>query len=68
MANTVESAMKTLREIDGLIERIDLAKDGSEISGRDMILIVTILEKVRSAILSSAAYPSIEIEDEEVSA
>ena len=67
MANTVGSAIKTIHEINQLIERINLAKDGSEISGRDMILIVTILEKVRNAILLPATYPSIEIEDEEVS-
>lgn len=67
MDNTVGGAVKTLQEIDGLIERVDSAKDGSEISGRDILLIVNILDQVRNSILKSTAYPPIEIEGDESS-
>lgn len=68
MDNTIGSAVKTLREIDGLIERIDLARNGSEISTQDIFMIVNILDQVRSSILKSTAYPPIEIEGSEPSA
>ena len=62
MDNTIGSAVKTLNRIDGLIERVDSARDGSEISGPDIIMIVNILEQVRESILKSTAYPPIELE------
>lgn len=68
MDNTVGGAVKTLREIDGLIERVDSAKDGAEISGQDILLIVSILDQVRNSILKSTAYPPIEIDGDEQSA
>ena len=68
MDNTVGSAVKTLREIDGILERVNLARDGSELSGQDLILVANILDQVRNSILKSTAYPPIEIEGEAVSA
>ena len=68
MDNTVGGAIKTLREIDGLIERVDVAKDGSELSCMDILLIADILDQVRNSILKSTAYPPIEIEGDEQSA
>ena len=62
MDNTIGSAVKTLNQIDGLIERVDSAKDGSEISQQDIIMIVNVLEQVRGSILRSTAYPPIELE------
>ena len=67
MDNTVGAAVKTLREIDGLIERVNLARKGIEISDEDIILIANILDQIRVSILKSTAYPPIEIEGEEVS-
>lgn len=62
MDNTIGSAVKTLNQIDGLIERVDSAKDGSEISPQDIFLIVNILEQVRGSILKATAYSPIELE------
>ena len=68
MNNTIGSAVKTLNQIDGLIERVDAAKDGSEISQSDLILIVNILDQVRGSILKATAYPPIELEGDGQSA
>lgn len=64
MDNTVGSVIKSIRELDGLIERVDSAREGSDISGADIIMIVTILEEVRQSILKAPAYPPIHIGDE----
>ena len=64
MDNTVGAAVKTLREINCLLERVNIARNGSEISVQDLTLIANILDQVRVSILKSTAYPPIEIEGE----
>lgn len=63
MENTIGSAVKTLSQIEGLVERMRTAKDGSEISKQDIILTLNILDQVRESILRAPAYSPIDLDD-----
>ncbi len=66
--NTIVAALNTIRVIDNLTERLACAKDGSEVSGKDLLLTVQILRRVSNSFLTSTAYPPFELDGDEVSA
>ena len=60
MDNTVGGAIRTIEEIDHLIERLHLHRDEDSISQRDVLTIITILENVKCSILKATAYSPID--------
>ena len=54
--DTVKDAIKTLRDVDGLIERLNLSRDDDPLSPTDCNMILSILGQVRDNILKAGAY------------
>lgn len=53
---TVQDAIKTLRDLDGLIERLNLSRDDDPLSPTDCNMILEILHQVYDNVLKSGAY------------